>query len=455
MSFDYFNKLLLKDKFTSLKTSFSEREVPDSKGNISSHSFSDVYQKREKASFSNKVHQTRQLREHKQIIPKKNNPVVQSQHNLIHKKAENIQAENKALLHQGQHLLNQDRGEKQSIRSFYMNFSQTDSENIENQNPQLFFIPQFQDFLNDELYVDKAYSDNPDIEMLPYETFGTDILASFEIIGSEKPKLNDSLITNETPDFYDTLWHENKLERLVERNQSNEQKPLDVAFPKDQVLDIFKKTHSSAQLISDQEGLTSLRVKDLVQPPPLSTQNMIQQMPYFRSMLDESMEINNPRDDVSVEIDDSSDLQTNILSRGKDITSLKAGHTFESDAVKEISGKGNKDASLNFMQEQQQVASTTITENITVIESLLNQMKGRLKKEVDIRNSEIEFDIKHKDLGELSVSLRIQDGAVNALFKGENYEFRNLLRQNLSSISQIFQDLNLECQEHAINIIKK
>ncbi len=230
----------------------------------------------------------------------------------------------------------------------------------------------------------------------------------------------------------------------VEKNSS---------FQNHQILhDKQKIAIRSSHPFLEQEGLMSLTVKDLPQSHLLSQQLFNQQSPlveWSKCMFDNEMKEDNAIDSI----DKISEFD--ILNKTRYPKNVRGASPNAVDGIEDFAEKGSQDSSMNFMQQQQKVASSTITENITVIESLMTQINGRLKRQTDLRNSHIDFDIKHKDFGDISISLQIQDGEVRALFKGEHYEFRNLLRQNLSSISKLFKDMNLECQEHAINIIKK
>lgn len=441
MSLDYLNKLLFKDTSSTLKTSSLEREVSSEKQGIFTQPFSEVYLQENKSSFASQVRGGSQhVRESKSMTSKKQV--------LMDKKSDGQN------LHKGQDAKVEDNQRRNQYvhrhtvgqhKNHYVNFSQMDFENVENQNPQFFYLPDVTDLI----------AEKNEVLILPYEIFGADILISPEIISPQESMLKSLQLVPEQNGNSDMLLNERMSEEILEDAQHTEDIQLNQPHLQVQTGDRFKKVVTTSQLMSDQEGLLSLKVKDL--PLALSSLNhsIMQQMPYLSSMFENVAEAHIASNDALSEVDDSSDLQSHIFLKGKDPTALNVGHTYETDAVKDVAGKGSKDSGLNFMQEQQQVASTTITENITVIESLSNQMKSRLKKEPDIKNSVIDFDIKHKDLGELSVSLKIQDGHVDALFKGESYEFRNLLRQNLSSISKIFQDLDLKCQVQAINIIKK
>lgn len=441
MSLDYLNKLLFKDTSSTLKTSSLEREVSNEKQGISAQPFSEVYLKEDKPSFASQVRGgSRHLREFKSMTSKKQVLMgKKSNDQNLHKgKDATVEDNQRRNQYVHQHTIEQHK-------NHYVNFSQMDFENVKNQNPQFFYLPD----------VTALIAEKNEISTLPYETFGINILVSPEIITSQESMLKSSQLVPEQNGNSDMLLNGLMSEAILEDVQRTEDIPLNQPYLQVQTGDRLKKGVITSQLMSDQEGLLSLKVKNLPLPPSSLNHSMMQQMPYLSSLFEEVAEVNFSSNDALSEVDDSSDLKSHIFLKGKDLTALKVGHTYETDAVKDVSGKGGKDSGLNFMQEQQQVASTTITENITVIESLLNQMKSRLKKETDVKNSVIDFDIKHKDLGEVSVSLKIQDGHVDVLFKGESYEFRNLLRQNIGSISKIFQDLDLKCQAQSINIIKK
>ncbi|MBA4248984.1 MAG: hypothetical protein C0432_04140 [Candidatus Puniceispirillum sp.] len=451
MNLDYLNKLLFKDKKADFKPSnFESKTNPYTVSNLS-QSFSDVYLKKEDSSFAKKVSHSRQARQdfdQKRKLAQESNstvdnrPVAKNNGQIQNTSSFKKTRDSHSSEQQKQSLLNSSQ-----LKGSYTNFSQINIESIENQD-----LPSSFTILDTEIFSSDDQLKNQTMENFSYEPLASEIYfpnimkSQSEIMADFVPpqaiiEKNQDVLSPQTDILSMKYW------------------PLDeggyIETPQilnDGLSDKQQKVILSLNPPFEQEGLVSLVVKDLPQSHLLS-QQLLNQQSHLVEWAELASDFETKEDAGIDSMDDIPEF--NILNKARDHKNVRVSSPNAVDWIEDSSENGNQDSSMNFMQQQQKIASSTITENITVIENLMSQMKGRLKRESDLRNSQIDFDIKHKDFGDLSVSLKIQDGEVSALFKGEHYEFRNLLRQNLSSISKLFKDMNLECQEQSINIIKK